>query len=503
MRRGAKALAALASVFAIIGMFLLSIRYASPFVRSWDEVDFTLAVTRFDLRAMQPHFPGYPYFIVGGMIANQWIADPAKALIVFNAIIALSSAIPIALLARKFVGWPASTAASAIVLTAPYAWMMQARPMSECAGLALLWWTLWAIRQAFDHLRSASWHALSLAMLGFLMGTRMSYFPFGMLLLLLWREKYQLLPNRKGRNVRLLSSVLSAGLFQLVWITGLAMTEGTLSGFWRLSRAFVSGHLTSWGGGVAATPMPFGERFSRLLGDNLLGDALFSRSVWIGAVVVLLTGAIVAGVLRSANNPGAVDDRNRRFMKGLWFCIVFYSLWALLGQNIDKARHIAPVASLLLFIAVVIGLRIASVHDRRSWLSGAIYGLLAALLAAQLAHGAKLLQRQATERPAVYQLNDYVSRLGEDVVLYGWEEIRVLDYLRAPYSHRQVLTYDYFQALASTSPGRVLLTDHVLDGFVRQNPEAIASVKKVAAFESERLFDPAYSDIVLYEWLRQ
>ncbi len=40
--------------------------YASPFAATWDEVDFALALDRYDLLAMQPHFPGYPYFILAG-----------------------------------------------------------------------------------------------------------------------------------------------------------------------------------------------------------------------------------------------------------------------------------------------------------------------------------------------------------------------------------------------------------------------------------------------------
>lgn len=92
-------------VIAVIGtVTYLSIIYASPYVRTWDEVDFTLALERFDLLAMQPHFPGYPYFILGGWIINQWIHNGLKALSIFNTLAALSAVLPIFWLARRLSG---------------------------------------------------------------------------------------------------------------------------------------------------------------------------------------------------------------------------------------------------------------------------------------------------------------------------------------------------------------------------------------------------------------
>ncbi|MGO4268721.1 nucleoporin-interacting protein, partial [Paenibacillus sp. TAF58] len=134
MRLNAICLALFAAAV-IAGVTYISIVYASPFARTWDEVDFTLALHRYDLLAMQPHFPGYPYFILGGWFIDQWMNNPVKALSVFNTLAALSSALPMFLLANRLTGGGMkSLLLPALVLSSPYIWLMSSRPMSECAG---------------------------------------------------------------------------------------------------------------------------------------------------------------------------------------------------------------------------------------------------------------------------------------------------------------------------------------------------------------------------------
>ncbi|TXK86803.1 nucleoporin-interacting protein, partial [Parageobacillus sp. SY1] len=49
------------SLVILLCLFFVEIYYASPYAATWDQVDFALALDRYDLLAMQPHFPGYPY----------------------------------------------------------------------------------------------------------------------------------------------------------------------------------------------------------------------------------------------------------------------------------------------------------------------------------------------------------------------------------------------------------------------------------------------------------
>jgi hypothetical protein len=395
---------------------------------------------------------------------------------------------------------------------------MAARPMSECAGIAVLWWYLWSVRQAVEHPKSNSWHSLVLVLFGLLMGTRLSFFPFGAAILLLWADQYKLNADRRGRKLMLALSVMAASLIQLVWIVGLALSEGTLSGFWKLSIAFVKGHFSEWGGGIVSTNMPFGQRVVKLLGSNLIGDVLLSRSVVIGLFLLLLLAAVFTGqwLLRrrkSVPSDGGLlqqlELNNRRFTVWLITCIGLYLLWALFGQNIEKPRHISPVAGplLLLFYAAAIRTSYSLWNMRGNAgkgfvaLSMTISIVLSGLLITQLVHGAGLLRNQAEELPAVYQLHNYVSGLKPPIVLYTWEETRVLQYLQADYENRRIQTFNYFNALVADSSGkRVLLTDHVLHGFEQQDPRVRSQVTPIAEFKSNGLFDPVYANITLYEW---
>jgi hypothetical protein len=264
--------------------------------------------------------------------------------------------------------------------------------------------------------------------------------------------------------------------------------------------------------------MPFGQRLVTLFGNNLIGDVLLSRSVLIGIFLLLLIAAVFTGkwLLRTkesiASEGGLLQQsklNNRRFTAWLIMCIGLYLIWALFGQNIEKPRHISPVAGPLLLLLYAAAIRTAfslwNMREKASkgfvTLSLTISIVLSGLLITQLVHGASLLRKQAVELPAVYQLHDYVSGLKPPIVLYTWEETRVLQYLQADYENRRIQTFNYFKAITSASPGkRVLLTDHVLHGFEQQDPRVRSQVTPIAEFKSNRLFDPAYANITLYEW---
>lgn len=503
---------------AIVASAAISLYYASPFARTWDEVDFALALDRYDLLAMQPHFPGYPYFILGGWLVHRWVQDPVQALTIFNILTALSSAVPMTLLARRLTASRArSLLLPALVLTSPYIWLMSARPMSECAGMAMLWWFLWSVRYAMDRPASMSRHVVPLMMFGFLMGTRLSFFPFGLALLPLWIALYCAGSSTLNKWARLGYSAAVTIVFQLIWVAGLVLSEGTLSGFWKLSIAFVNGHFSEWGGGVISIPMPIGERVIRLLGYNFTGSALVGGSSVIGALLVLvLIMAIARWMITRQDGTGDAElgKSNIRFWAWLAGSVVLYTCWALFGQNIEKPRHIVPIVAPILLGLYAIASRSSSRRCDPQRISGkalrlltspdVLHSLLAVLIVFQLVYGAQLLKRQATEEPAVYQLHRYASQLNEPFVLFTWEETRMLQYWDAKYEHQRIYTYGYFQAIADADPSRrILLTDHVIRGFEQQGRPVREQVRLIAEFKSETLFDPAYANIELYEWVKK
>ncbi|MFC5703957.1 nucleoporin-interacting protein [Cohnella faecalis] len=506
--RTVRTIALSAAAVVLIGLCGINLAFGSPFVHSWDEVDFAYALDRYDLLAMQPHFPGYPYFIAGAAAIHRWIADPVRSLTVFNAMLALSSSFPIALLARRWVGAIPAWWATVWVAMSPYLWLMGSRAMSECAGIAVLWWYLWSVRESADKPRSAWKHIVAVSLFGLLMGIRLSFFPFGVGLVLLWALRFRSYGSHENRFVRLGAWVVAASAAQAVWIGGLIMSEGTPAGFWKLSKAFVAGHFSEWGGGVAATRMPILERMATIFGDHLIGDVLLSRSVDLGIFYLILLAAIVWGVWTLRGERAA---RHPEMTYAMWLGVglAAYAIWALLGQNVEKPRHIAPVAGPILLAIYIVAVRLIgrlwrASADRRGSLrvvAAAIGMTLAGVYATEAIHGFQLLERQAAQKPAVYQLHDYLSSMEQPFVVYTWEETRVLGYLGASYEHRRIVTFDYFRALSGAAPGsRVLLTDHVLKGFLSQNPEAGAYVRPIAHFRSESLFEPVYAEITLYEW---
>src|SRR3954471_10101709 len=93
----------LTSVLAILILFLYQLRHINAYAATWDQVDYSLALERFDIMAMQPHFPGYPYFILGGLFIHRFIEDQTASLTVFNILFYFSAVFPIYMLARGYV----------------------------------------------------------------------------------------------------------------------------------------------------------------------------------------------------------------------------------------------------------------------------------------------------------------------------------------------------------------------------------------------------------------
>ena len=173
----------------------------------------------------------------------------------------------------------------ALVLSSPYIWLMSSRPMSECAGMALLWWFLWSIRFAMDRpeFNASSWSGAADVQLS--NGYTLIILSFGLALVPLWYGIWRHGVKGLRRWLRLGCSALAAVLFQMIWVAGLVLSEGTLAGFWKLSVAFVEGHFSEWGGGVISTPMPIGERIYQLIRTQFTGISLTRRflSHWLMA----------------------------------------------------------------------------------------------------------------------------------------------------------------------------------------------------------------------------
>ena len=396
----------LTSVAAILILFLYQLRHINAFAATWDQVDYSLALERFDIMAMQPHFPGYPYFILGGLFIHQFIEDQTASLTVFNILFYFSAVFPIYKLARGHVSKPFSFLITAMIYSSSYVLVTVNQPMSEGAGLAALWWYFWSIERALRKNGSlGDW--LSMVLFSILLGIRLSYLPFGVGLIYLFWKKW----NEKEYTLKQLSiRILFALMVQLIWVGGLVFSEGSIQGFVKLSLAFTSGHFNDWGNTAVSSDQSFLNRIFTLLFNNLFWHGLSSLSIFIATIMIVL------GLLSLSHFKWSIKTLSLSYVMAL-----SYFIWALLAQNVEKPRHIVPVVLFILFILFVMILKKLS-HPM-------IAAVCLVLLLSNSVKSVQMIYEQANQPPASYQLAQYTQQMDQNSILYTWEETRVLDYL--------------------------------------------------------------------------
>ncbi|MBB5324624.1 hypothetical protein HNQ34_001721 [Anoxybacillus tepidamans] len=468
------------SYFGLTALFLLfcaEMKYASPYAATWDQVDFALALDRYDLLAMQPHFPGYPYFILGGMLVHAFVENPAKALSIFNVLMLWSASIPMFLLAKKYGATEMAWLVTVLVQSASYVVLIGSQPMSEGAALSVLWWYVWAVEQARER-KTWQAHLLSLILFGLLLGIRLSYVPFAIALAFLWYEDW-----KQHRSIRRLFGLVAAALaFQLIWVMGIAQTEGSLYGFLKLAFSFTNGHFQEWGGTVSNDQQPLWQRIGRFLFYNIIWIGISSRTM---ILLVLYLFVFIWAFYSTRAFP---------FPRWLFAAIVAYGVWALFAQNIDKPRHVIPLVHFALFYGWL----------RYFYRNTSTYKRLLALIVmiAQIMIGTLYIREQALHLPATYQLAYDLQKKDEPFVLYTWEEARVLQYLRADFPYQEALRFSFFlQHQANYTHAKIYVTDHVVKGFQAQGVSLDRRLRKVKTYRSNTLADPIYGEITLYEWM--
>lgn len=473
----------MAGLAAILYVHYVQLNFLNPFAASWDQVDFSLALERYDLRAMQPHFPGYPYFILGGMLLKGVAGQPQQALVLFNILIYASSIIPVFFLASRLISRPHAFLTAALIYTANYPLVIVNEPMSEGAALAVFWWYFWSIAVASEK-EPGKWTLLPLLLFSILLGVRLSYIPMGVGVL------YLLIKKWRDGQINLAGFIkytaIALGL-QLIWVAALVFSEGGITNFLELAFGFTGGHFQDWGGTTASTELSFLMRLKIFLFTNIFWWGIFSRTP------VLVVLYIVIGIFIFLPGKNGRNYLGQPFALGA-IMMIAYGSWALFAQNIDKPRHILPVALLILLLGMF-----AFFRKRESFFAGV---MILVLVIAQAMTAANLVKKQAVEQPAVHQLASFLQAQEPDFVLYTWEETRVLEYLDMPFPHKRVYTYNVFLHDMGLYKGRtVYLTGSVVQGFEAQGIDMNGKVKEIKQFDSDKIFDPVYHEIILYKWI--
>ncbi|WP_445486777.1 hypothetical protein [Niallia sp. 03133] len=471
---------ALTSIAAIIILFLYQLKHINAFAASWDEVDYSLALKRYDIMAMQPHFPGYPYFILGGMFIHQFLEDKTASLTVFNILFYFSAIFPIYKLARGYVSKPFSFLITSMISSSSYVLVTVNQPMSEGAGLAGLWWYFWSLDRAVrKDGRFGDW--LPLVLFSLLLGIRLSYIPFGVgLIYLFWKKWNDKTYTLKQLNLRIMIAIV----FQLIWISGIVFSEGSIQGFLKLSIAFTSGHFNDWGNTAVSSDQSILARVFTLLFNNLFWHGLSSLSILIAIIMIVLL------LISLLHFKWSIKTFSLAYVMAL-----SYFIWALLAQNVEKPRHIVPVVLFILFILYVTILK--------KWTHPIASVICLILLFSNSVKSVQMIYAQATEKPASYQLAEYTKKMNKSSILYTWEETRVLEYLDAPIHHKRILTYEIFlHDMTYYKNSQIFLTNKVIEGFSKQGIDLSGKIKKVRIFKSNPIYDPIYHEITLYEWIK-
>ncbi|MEL3974260.1 hypothetical protein AAEO50_18390 [Rossellomorea oryzaecorticis] len=480
LKRWMMAAAGLFLAYAAYKLYLLP-SYAS----SWDEVDYALGVLEFDVLKMQPHFPGYPFYILGGMLLHVFIEDPIRSLQAFNTILWISSILPVFWLFRNYLCKKKAIIAVVLLFSLSYPGIMMVQPMSEGAAISILWWYLWSLHRAVT-LNTKDAAVLPIVFFSLLLGIRLSYIAFGLGFIYYWyrfwieHEEF----NSKTRTVlyHLLLIVISQG----VWVSALAANTGSLNTLMQIAFGFTGGHFTEWGG-AAGSESNVLQRTGTYLFTNIFWNGLFSQSVLIMTISILLF------ILAFKHLKGLRWKNIDRGTLLILVCFSSYLLWGLLAQNIDKPRHILPLALLLGFFLIGTWLR---------EVTKVIRGLLILWLMFHMGTGLKALKEYDATPPAVYQSAAFFSEKNDDspIMVYTWEETRIFAYLDVDFSHKRVLTYSQFLQDIKHTGKDIYITNRVVNGFKQQGVDLGERIIEVGSFHSQEMFDPVYSTIKVYKW---
>jgi 4-amino-4-deoxy-L-arabinose transferase-like glycosyltransferase len=478
---------------ALLALLALMIRL--PFLAygpgGWDDVDFALGVRQYDVAAMQPHFPGYPVYILTAFLFGAIIPNPFLALSLLSAVACALTVFPLYGIVQRYSGERIAGIVAVLWTVNPLAMVLGTQPTSDSFGTLLALLLVASSVRALDDRIGERQRALALIgsgiWLGLLYGVRISYLPLGAVPL--WAAYVYWRDTRRFDDV--ISAVASAILVSLLWIYALVVNVGSVSGLWQLALAFTSGHFSDWGGAYVGGS--FMERLMYWTCRQWLAAGLgtpWPEQHWISFGVLACLFVSMAGWWQRRKYIRTWLSCNWREAGLLLMWVIPYLLWAFFAQNAEKPRHIFPLLIPLLW-SIAVGL-----HMQRKWGKYVTFTLIVCML------GVSWTQVQEREKPSpMEQLAYYAATaLPKSSVLYTYEEERVLNY-QSPQVQTVRLRHwsDFRTSVLSSriSPTSIFLTDQVLDGFNR--PELWQYVREKVRFTGSPWLYPTYNDIVLYE----
>ena len=473
--------------------FLIRLPFLANAPGGWDDVDFALALKNYDVAQMQPHFPGYPIYLLAAFGLFAFIPDEFVALSLLSALSAALAVFPLYVLVEKVSGTKAAVSVLLLWSVAPLVLVLGTQPLSDSFGTLVALCVLASSISALEKRASERKRAIALLasgiFLGLLYGVRLSYLPLATVPL--WAGYVYLHDTKRYQDF--LRAVTAAVLVSALWVFGLAYNVGGFDVLWTFATAFTAGHFSDWGG----TYHEGASLIDRL--TYLFNRQLFAAGIgtpWPGqhAASFLVLGFVIAAfaglIWRLTKGLHWKGHRRQWGMLVAW--VIPYLLWAIFAQNVEKPRHLLPLLPALLWL-LALGLL--------AW-KRVGYIMVLFLCVAMFTVGITQIKGQSVTPSPMVQLASFLQNQSEvaSSVIFTYEEERVIRYQDVPIDTIRLRKFSDFQIYLLNYPllpKHIYLTDSVLQGF--KLPAAARHVHEVAKFSGSPWLYPTYHDIVLYE----
>ncbi|MGD8191264.1 glycosyltransferase family 39 protein [Brevibacillus ginsengisoli] len=461
----------------------------------WDDVDFALALKSYDIAQMQPHFPGYPIYLLVAHVFAAFIPNGFEALSFLSMVAAALTIFPLYLIVKRYSGARVALWACILWSVSPLDLVLGTQPLSDSFGTLLAMGVVASSLLAMDSRHSEKNRALALLLsgilLGLLYGVRISYLPFAAVPL--WAAYVYLRDTGAWGDV--IRAVACAVLVSSAWVVAMVNNVGGFDMLWTLATQFTSGHFSDWGG-TYHEGAPLLSRATYWLGRQLFAAGM--GTPWEGyddPLRWLIAGLFLLAMIGFIKNRrvNATDiDKRQWVLIAAW--VVPYLVWTFFAQNIEKPRHLLPLLPALLWL-------IAAGLGRWKRIGNGLFFLMTVSM---LDVGLTPIMSQPKIPSPMVQLADYLANQGsvDSSVIYTYEEERVIQYMHPSIQTVRLRKWEDFQVSLLNYPDlpeHIYLTDSVLQGF--QMPVLNGYVREVARFTGSEWLYPTYHDIVLYELL--
>ncbi|OEF96915.1 hypothetical protein BHF71_04090 [Vulcanibacillus modesticaldus] len=481
--------------------------FIGRYVDSWDAVDFALGVERFDIFYMRPHFPGYPLFIIIAKLVNSFFSDSFLSLSITSSIYGVITIIFIYLTINKLFEHGVALFVALLSIFTPLLWLISIQPMSDSMGIALVWIVLWIISQSKDYDLGEKEHlwigVLAAFIFGLSMGVRISYYPFAFVLIIpLYLSSVNRFDNKIVFSTLIRNSILfglSLGIGILLWLLPISSIEGGVMAYLELGLSFTKGHFTDWGG----TLISEGSLITRIRDFLFLIILSIGGLGWKDSVtssLYLYFWVIIAILLLILKSKDQVLKRINNFKKRHLYEIIFlvlsivpYSIWVIIGQNLQKSRHIAILIPFI-FLVIILLVKLSINKYWKLWAVG--------LIAFSFMISFPIINQYASYPSPMFQMANWINDNYQEnrTTIFTWEEERVINYLYPKFSTVRLRKEDDFenQILLYGENRLILVTNAVLDGFTDKK-KYLQFLKPVWKIESNSFLYPTYNRIVLYQ----